>query len=143
MEIVNAYYINNAHDKIEVKYKLPEEGDAIFVAQSAKSDKSDSLWQKVMAEISDEKLIRNTNNFITEIEERRERKQQLSKQKEVEKVNDLLFKAKLEVFEMDEIKSSKNRTMKSKIRKAESVNQVYIYAGALIAIETINSKESK
>ena len=143
MEIINAYYINNAQDQMEVKYKLPEEGDAVFVARTSKDDKIDSLWSKVRQTFSHEKLVRNTNDYIVEIEERRERQEQLKKQKEVENLNDILFKAKLEVFEMDEIKSSKNRTMKSKIRKAESVNQVYIYAGALIAIETINSKESK
>lgn len=141
MEIVTAYYINNARDKMEVKYKLPEEGDAVFVAQTTQSDKATSLWQKVKEEFSKEKLERNTQEFIEEIEQRRERKDKEEKQKNIEQLNDILFKAKLEVFELEEIKSSKNRTMKSKIRQAESVNQVYIYAGALVAIEEINKSK--
>jgi len=141
MEIINAYYINNAQDMMEVQYKLPEEGDAIFVAQTPKDDKEDSLWQMVRKVYSNDLLLQNTYDHITEIDEKRQRKEKTIKSLAVEKENDRLFKAKLEAFELEEIKSSKNRTMKSKIRKAESVNQVYIYAGALIAIEEINKSK--
>jgi hypothetical protein len=139
MEIINAYYINNAKDKMEVHYKLPEEGDAVFIAQTPKDDKENSLWQLVKKKYNQEKLLQNTTEHIMDIEEKRQRKQKSIKSNQVEKENDLLFKAKLEVFEMEEIKSSKNRAMKSKIRKAESVNQVYVYAGALVAIELHHS----
>lgn len=142
MNIIRAYYMNNARDRLEVHFTDDSSG-GIQVAQTVPSDKEDSLWALTKSKFTEDELIGMTSEFINELEERRQRQQDLKKSMEVEQVNDALFKAKLEVFELPEIKASKNRTLKSKIRKSETINQVYVYAGALVAIEEITPKESK
>ena len=48
---------------------------------------------------------------------------------------DALFQAKLDTFEIDIIKNSKNRQLKSRIRKAKTLIEVTAFASALIALE--------
>ena len=48
---------------------------------------------------------------------------------------DALFQAKLDAFEIDTIKNSKNRELKSRIRKAKTLIEVTAFASALIMLE--------
>ena len=63
-------------------------------------------------------------------EAERDKQQKLEKQraKKLEK----LFAYKLETFEIEEIKASKNRLLKSKLRRAKSVPEVNLYAILII-----------
>lgn len=143
VHIKKAYYLNNAKDKIEVHYTT-QDSSGVFVAQTSKTEKENSLWAQAHDQLTVEAMTSFTQEHIQEIDDRRRRIDEQKKAIQTEKVNDDLFKAKLEIFELPEIKDSKNRTMKSKIRKAETLNQVYIYAGAMIALETLKKeKESK
>ena len=55
---------------------------------------------------------------------------------EVERMKvDALFQAKLDAFDIDMIKNSKNRELKSKIRKAKTLIEVTAFASALITLE--------
>ena len=49
--------------------------------------------------------------------------------------SDTLFDAKLEAFEIEIIKISKNREFKSRIRKAKSIMEVTALTAALIMLE--------
>jgi hypothetical protein len=71
--------------------------------------------------------------------ERRRRKleeAEVKKQKDIEKQKakklEKLFEYKLETFEIDEIKNSKNRQLKSKLRRAKSIPEVNLYAMLII-----------
>lgn len=71
--------------------------------------------------------------------ERRKRKleeAEVAKQKELEKQKakklEKLFEYKLETFEIPEIKESKNRQLKSKLRRAKSIPEVNLYAMLII-----------
>jgi len=71
--------------------------------------------------------------------ERRRRKleeAEVAKQKELEKQKarklEKLFEYKLETFEIPEIKDSKNRQLKSKLRRAKSIPEVNLYAMLII-----------
>lgn len=46
-----------------------------------------------------------------------------------------LFKVKLQVFEIEQVKDSKNRPLKAKIRKAKSLIEVLAYTSAILAAE--------
>ena len=68
-------------------------------------------------------------------EERKERKSREAKvkletEKELQKARNLekLFKYKLETFEIPEIKLTKNRKLKSKLRRSKSIPEVNLYA---------------
>lgn len=85
-----------------------------------------------------------TNNTI----ERRERKsaeQAEKKQREIEhakarKLEDL-FNYKMESFEVEQIKDSKNRKLKGKLRRAKSKVEVDLYA-MMILKEVIDNEEN-
>lgn len=61
---------------------------------------------------------------------------EIQKQKELEKQRakklEQLFEYKLETFEIEEIKNSKNRQMKSKLRRAKSIPEVNLYAMMIV-----------
>jgi hypothetical protein len=42
-------------------------------------------------------------------------------------IKELLFKTKLRLFELDQVKKSKNRDLKSKLRKAKTLKEVFAY----------------
>ena len=50
-----------------------------------------------------------------------------------------LFAAKLDAFEIDLIKGSKNRELKSKIRKAKNIMEVTAYTVILLQQEEANT----
>ncbi|MBM38632.1 MAG: hypothetical protein CMO97_06120 [Woeseia sp.] len=68
------------------------------------------------------------------------------KQKRIEESNskklEKLFEYKLETFEIPEIKQSKNRALKSKLRRSKSIPEVNLYAIMLVK-ETIENAEQE
>lgn len=63
----------------------------------------------------------------------REEKHQEKRQREQERIKqEKLFAKKLELFEIDIIKGSKDRKLKSLIRKAKSESEAMLYAGVLV-----------
>lgn len=67
---------------------------------------------------------------------RKQAEQDLEKQKKLEqersKKLEKLFQYKLETFEIEEIKQSKNRALKSKLRRSKSIPEVNLYAILII-----------
>ena len=80
-------------------------------------------------------LDKNTNERIErkqrEAKAKAIREQQRNKQKQLAK----LFDAKLHAFEIDEIKNSKNRELKSRLRKSKNVIEMQIFAQMIIKEE--------
>jgi hypothetical protein len=70
----------------------------------------------------------------------------IEKQKKMEheraKKLEQLFEYKLETFEIPEIKESKNRLLKSKLRRSKSVPEVNLYAILLVqeSLEDVGTK---
>ena len=71
---------------------------------------------------------------------------ELAKARQAEQINskklEALFEYKLETFEIPDIKQSKNRALKSKLRRAKSIPEVNLYA-ILIVQEALNAKEAE
>lgn len=69
-----------------------------------------------------------------------------AKARQAEQLNskklEALFEYKLETFEIPDIKESKNRALKSKLRRAKSIPEVNLYA-IMIVQEAINAKEAE
>ena len=76
--------------------------------------------------------------------DRKQAEAEVEKQKKLEKERakklEKLFEYKLETFEIDEIKNSKNRFLKSKRRRSKSIPEVNLYAMMIVkeAIENEN-----
>lgn len=93
-------------------------------------------WKELLDQVSEETIEENT-------EERRKRKAQEREVEEQErkanqKARDLeeLFDAKIKILEIDEIKSTENKTLKSKLRRAKSILEMNAYA-QLIMMEAL------
>ena len=54
-----------------------------------------------------------------------------------------LFNYKLETFEVEDIKESKNRILKSRLRRAKSIPEVNLYAIMIIQDKLENDKETE
>lgn len=78
--------------------------------------------------------------------ERKQSEADLEKQKRLEHERarklEQLFEYKLETFEIAEIKESKNRLLKSKLRRSKSIPEVNLYAMMIVkdALEDDNTK---
>lgn len=93
-------------------------------------------WEELMEQVGEEKIDENT-------EERRLRKAQEREVEEQErkanqKARDLeeLFDAKIKILEIDEIKNTENKKLKSKLRRSKSILEMSVYA-QLIMMEEI------
>ena len=76
----------------------------------------------------DESSAKRLAKKQAEAEMEKEKQLEQERAKKLEK----LFEYKLETFEIPEIKDSKNRALKSKLRRAKSVPEVNLYAMMLI-----------
>lgn len=98
-------------DIMEMTYNYNKDAAAAFkqqVLNIARKDGSVSLSSDMLTEDFVKKFIEIVFN------------EEMTQQEEKE----IIFKAKLQLFELDLVKSSKKRTLKSKIRKATSLLEV-------------------
>lgn len=98
-------------------------------------------FQEILDQVGEEKISENT----TARNERKVKERELQHQKKLEreKADKLqrLFEYKIEAFEIDSIKNSKNRALKSKLRKAKNIVEVNIFS-MMIVMEEINNESS-
>jgi len=83
-----------------------------------------------------EKIDSNTKEREDRHKRRREDEQRRDKERKQALKLEKLFNAKLEVFEEDIIKNSKNRKLKAKIRKSKSYYEMLAHTMSLIQYET-------
>lgn len=135
--IVNPHWINNARTMLAVEFRY-DDGRVVNVTLS-ESDTSNPDLAEIKNSFSTAVIESNTAKQIAITNEMANRKAledsaALDKQKQEE-----LFAVKLEVFEIEAIKNSTNRLLKSKIRKSKSAIEVKAYAAALLLDEHNNS----
>jgi len=92
-------------------------------------------WQEIMETIGAEKVDENTAKASAEHEQRRQIKIDNQVQELDRRKKEAIFNAKAEAFDIELVKSSKNRQIKNKIRRASSVMEVMIYATLLHMLE--------
>ena len=94
----------------------------------------DALTEKLIDDNTEERRKRKQ----AEREEKQQRELEHAKAHKLEK----LFEYKLEAFEVEEIKNSKNRQLKSKLRRAKNKVEVDLYA-MMILMEELKKKEEE
>lgn len=108
------------------------------------SEDPNSDYQKVISEFTSEYIDKNSEEAIArnaELSKRQEEEEAERRADELRRrTQEELFASKLSAFEIEEIKSSTNRALKAKIRKAKSVFEVQAYATILI-MEEMNNVE--
>lgn len=98
-------------------------------------------FNEIISEVGEETITQNTNERNKKKEAQRAEEEQ--RRIEVQKAEELqkLFEAKIQAFEIEDIKNSKNRLLKSKLRKAKNMVEVNIYS-MMIVMEELNNEES-
>lgn len=95
-----------------------------------------SIFLEVLRHHSIQDIDKNTDELrkersLNDMDQRRKHEQD-KKNHNQQKYIQKLFEAKLEVFEIPEIKESENRSLRSKIRRSKSVAEVYTNAAIAI-----------
>jgi len=97
-------------------------------------------YAEVVEFLGDELITANTD----ERNGRKKRENEENKQRELEHAKarklEQLFNYKLEAFEIEDIKNSKNRQLKSKLRRAKNRVEVDLYA-IMIVMEELKKRE--
>ena len=92
-------------------------------------------FQEIVDQLGTNRIDENTSNRArrkaVEAKQRYLREQHVKKQKQLAE----LFDAKLQAFEIEEIKNSTNRELKAKIRKSKNILELQVYAQMLLREE--------
>ena len=97
-------------------------------------------WYWVHKLVGQEAINNNTSKEIDRLTSIR-KKQEVAEKDQKHKVNqEELFQAKISAFEMDVVRTTTQRDLKSKIRRSKSIMELTAYVGAIIAMETMNGK---
>lgn len=133
---LNPYWSNKETRHLVVTIEKPNGQKNLASIQDPEGTNPD--MKAVLEQYSEEQIDANTkegldrrNEKIKQQMERRESQQARAKQ-------EMLFNCKLEAFEVEVIKNSKNTDLKRMIRKSKSVLEVQSYATILIMKELEN-----
>ena len=92
-------------------------------------------FNEAIEQLTVETLDKNTNERLEKKQREAKGKALREQQKAKQKQLSVLFDAKLQAFEIDEIKNSKNRSLKAKLRKSRNVIEMQVYAQLIIKEE--------
>ena len=104
-----------------------EEGNK-KIRQVHKLMEADPLFKECVDALTPEHIDENTKQRIARKFEEQKKQKELKESKEKAKKMEQLFNYKLETFEVEEIKLSRNRELKSKLRRAKSIPEVNLWA---------------
>tara|TARA_B100000378_G_scaffold144133_1_gene116440 strand:- start:163 stop:585 length:423 start_codon:yes stop_codon:yes gene_type:complete len=104
-----------------------EEGNK-KIRQVHKLTESDPLFKECVDALTPEHIDKNTKERITRKFEEQKKQKELKESKERAKQMEILFNYKLKTFEVEEIKLSRNRELKSKLRRAKSIPEVNLWS---------------
>ncbi len=131
-EIIRPFYTTEEEDQIDCGLILEDDQKARMVINKlGQNGLPNADWELIHEKVGQEELDKNTQDFRDEMKSQHER-EEANKQRIL---GEELFNLKLEVFEMPEIRQSKNTKLKSKIRRAANKTQAMLYASALIQEE--------
>jgi len=99
-------------------------------------------WAEIIETFGMEELDAATEKFASERKRHKEIEEAQKKEAVEVDMAGGLFNAKLEAFEIEEVKSSKDRVLKSRIRKAKNIMEVMVLTSALVTKE-MNNGESE
>ena len=132
-KIEDPYWGNQ--NKTQVICKFNYIGGPIVTAAVSDTKEGNPDWQEIFTKFTPEEIDKLTEGALAEAREEHEKRKQIERD-DIERMKvDALFQAKLDAFEIDIIKNSKNRKLKSRIRKAKTLIEVTAFASALITLE--------
>lgn len=137
--IKNPHWINNARTMLSAEFHYDD--GRVVTAVISDTDKGNPDLQEVMRKFTVEQLEENTRKQIKKVNAEAEQKRLKEEAKVERKKQEDLFAVKLKAFEIEAIKNSENRALKSKIRRAKNDFEVLAYTAALILNEESTSSQ--
>lgn len=131
--IENPYWSNKEKQHVIAEFYFPESGKRMTA--SIMNDGNNRDYKELLEKFSIEEIDANTKKRFDDRNERIKQNIERQKVDRTRMQQEQLFNAKLESFEIDLIKNSKNRDLKSKIRKAKNIMEVTAYTVILIQQE--------
>ena len=138
--IVNPHWINNARTVISAEFHYAD--GRVASATISESETTNPDLVEIKEKFTQEQLEQNTRKKIQQIASERERKEQEELARAQRKQQEELFAAKLKIFEIESIKNSSNRALKSRIRKSKSDVEALAWAAALMLNEAQQEQTS-
>lgn len=144
-KILNPRWLNV--EKTHVMCEFSYEGGPVVTAAIMDTKEGNPDWAEIMSSFTQEEIDANTTNIIKNDQEKRleqenKNKQRREEQKQTMK-NEALFAAKLEAFEIEQVKNSKDRKLKTAIRKAQNIIEVSAYTTILLMNELNANAEAE
>lgn len=132
-KIVNPHWINNARTIISADFVYDD--GRVLTATISESETTNPDLIEIKQNFSDDQLEENTRQKIRSVSDQRLKDQEQKEAQALRKQQEELFAAKLKIFEIDSIKNSTNREMKSRIRKSKSDVEATAWAAVLMLEE--------
>lgn len=139
--IKNPHWTNNARTILSAEFHY--EDGRILTATINSSDTNNPDYQEIRAKFSADQLEQNTREVIRKINVEREKERVRVEAQQEKKRQEDLFALKLKAFEVDAIKNTTNRGLKSAIRRAKSDFEVYALSAALLLDDYNKALEAK
>lgn len=138
--IENPYWSNKENQHLIVEFVYPETGKR--VTASIMNDGNNRDFDEVMKKFSIEQIDANTKKRIDDRNKRIEQNIERQKVDKTRAQQEQLFAAKLDAFEIEAVKNSSNRELKSKIRRAKNFMEVTAFTVMLLMQEEANKVET-
>ena len=111
------------------------------VRQVHKLKRGDPLFDECVEALTEKHIDVNTDRRVNKKFKEQEQQRQLEINKRKAHKLEELFNYKLETFEVEEIKESRNRILKSKLRRSKSIPEVNLYAIMILQDKLENETE--
>lgn len=138
-EYLNPYWSNKENRHVIVTIRFPNGKESMASIQD--KDGTNPDMRALLEKYTEEEIDENTRRGL----ERRNQKIKQQAERQEARINrskqEALFAAKLEAFEIDAVKESKNMKLKRLIRKSKSIMEVQAYCSILLMQEIENAEE--
>jgi PHP family Zn ribbon phosphoesterase len=134
----NPYWSDKEKKHVIVEF-IYEDGNRQIASIVGDDDGTNPDYVELLEKYTIEHIDANTKKRNDERHHRIRQNQERQKIDKQRSMQEMLFAAKLDAFEIDAIKSSTNRTLKSKIRKAKTPMEVTAYTVMLLMQEEANT----
>jgi len=136
---IHAFYTNDKRSKLRFALKQPDgpqgEQGPVEVHDIDDSRHHADAWYWVHKVVGKKAIDQATNKEIDRVNKMRKKGEAMAKDEKHKVEQEQLFQAKITAFEMDVVRQTTHRELKSKIRRAKTILELTAYVGAIIALE--------
>ena len=137
---LNPYWSNKDNRHLIVTIELANGQHSMASIQDPEGTNPD--MKAVLEQYTEEEIDANTQKGLERRNENIKRQMERRESQQARAKQEALFNCKLQAFEVDAIKNSKNTELKRMIRKSKSIMEVQAYATILLMKELENGKEA-